>query len=372
MVSQGTTLASLAPMTQVSATLRPHLLTPDNFTPAARTPWGGRRIAQYKAGLGLARELTEQPVGEAWELSFGPELPSRTTDGQWLRDLVAADREHYLGREAGHGASALLVKWLDADDDLSVQIHPDVADPDLAPGETGKPECWYIVERAPGAGIYLGLMPGVDAAQMRRALAASEDISKLLRFQAVEPGDFYLLPPGLPHAVGKGVTLVEPQYVAPGKKGVTLRYWDWNRRYDAQGRRDPQGHARELHVERALQVTEWQKSSDAGWLERQRTAAGAPLLEAAAQTLVLCGPEAAARVRSPFLRAARLSGTGRTQLPDWGSIRAVTVIEGTLRLTGAFGELNIPRGSTAAVAAGLISLDCELQKAHAIVSSVVA
>jgi mannose-6-phosphate isomerase len=356
-------------MTQAPLTLRPHLLTPDNFTPPARTPWGGTRIvARFKAGLGLA----DQVVGEAWELSFGPELPSRTTEGTLLRDLVAADRERYLGREAAHGASALLVKWLDADDDLSVQIHPDVEDPDLAPDETGKPECWYIVEAAPGAGIYLGLAEGVDAAQMRRALAASEDISKLLRFQPVAPGDFYLLPPGLPHAVGKGVTLVEPQYVAPGKKGVTLRYWDWNRRYDARGLRDPQGKARELHVERALQVTEWQRSSDAGWLERQRTAASVPDLTDSASSLVLCGPEASARVRSPFLRAARLGGSGGTKLPDWGSLRALTVIEGSVRLSGAFGELDVPRGYTAAVAAGLTGLDCELASAHAIVSSVVA
>lgn len=360
-------------MTQAPLTLRPHLLTPDNFTPPARTPWGGRRIvARYKAGLALARELAEQAVGEAWELSFGPELPSRTTEGLWLRDLVLADCERYLGREAAHGASALLVKWLDADDDLSVQIHPDVADPDLAPGETGKPECWYIVECSASAGIYLGLAPGVDAAQMRRALAASEDISKLLRFQPVAPGDFYLLPPGLPHAVGKGVTLVEPQYVAPGKKGVTLRYWDWNRRYDAQGVRDPQGTARELHVERALQVTEWERSSDAGWLERQRMAAGVPDLDGNAHCIVLCGPEASARVRSPFLRAARLAGTGVARLPDWGSLRALTVIEGSARLTGAFGELTIPRGCTAAVAAGLHEVDCELDRAHAILSSVVA
>jgi mannose-6-phosphate isomerase len=353
-------------------TLRPHLLTADNFTPAARTPWGGRRIAQYKSGLGIARELTDQPVGEAWELSFGPELPSRTTDGMWLRDLVSSDRERYLGREAEHGASALLVKWLDAEDDLSVQIHPSVDDPTLAPEETGKPECWYIVASAPGAGIYLGLEAGVDADQMRQALAASEDVSKLLRFQPVTPGDFYLLPPGLPHAVGKGVTLVEPQYVAPGKKGVTLRYWDWNRRYDAQGRRDPAGTARELHVERALQVTEWHKSSDAGWLARQRTAAGEPDLAASAECCVLCGPEASARVRSPFLRAARLSGTGSVQLPDWGSIRALTVIDGTLRLTGAFGELTVPRGATAALAAGLTDLACELERGHAVLSSVVA
>jgi mannose-6-phosphate isomerase len=360
-------------MTQLHVTLRPHLLTPDNFTPAIRTPWGGRRIcAKYKRELNIAGELTAQAVGEAWELSFGPELPSRTIDGVWLRDLVNGDRERFLGREAAHGASALLVKWLDADDDLSVQIHPSVDDPGLRDAETGKPECWYIVDHGPGAGIYLGLQPGVNAEQMRRALAASEDVSKLLRFQPVAVGDFYLLPPGLPHAVGRGVTLVEPQYVAPGKKGVTLRYWDWNRRYDAQGKLDPAGAPRELHVERALQVTDWQQASDASWLARQRTAAGEPDLAGPARGTELCGPEASSAVRSPFLRALRLAGTGKLALPDWNTLRAITVIEGSVRLRGAFNELVISQGCTAAVPAGLNAVECELQNGHAIVSSVVA
>ena len=88
-----------------ASVLRPHLLAPDNFTPAARTPWGGRRIvSQYKAALGLAPELTNQAVGEAWELSFGPELPSRTTEGALLRDVVASDLDAYLGDEAARGA----------------------------------------------------------------------------------------------------------------------------------------------------------------------------------------------------------------------------------------------------------------------------
>lgn len=351
--------------------LRPHLLAPDNFTPAARTPWGGRRIvARYKDALGLARELAEQAVGEAWELSFGPELPSRTQEGTLLSELVSMDRGAYLGDEAARGASALLVKWLDADDDLSVQIHPDVSDPDLAPDETGKPECWYIVACEPAAGIYLGLGAGVDAAQMQSALASGADVSRLLRFQPVAPGDFYLLPPGLPHAVGRGVTLVEPQYVFPGKKGVTLRYWDWNRRYDSAGQRDPNGRGRELHVERALAVTDWHRAGDPRWLATQRTALGVADVHAPADCAALCGPQAAP-VSSPFLRAARLAGTGLVSLPSWGTLRALTVIDGEARLRGAFGELRVPRGTTAAIPAALGALDCELDRAHALVSSVV-
>jgi mannose-6-phosphate isomerase class I len=362
-------------MSQVSAlhALRPVLLRPDNFTPPARTPWGGRLIAgQYKAALGLPAELTSQAVGEAWELSLGPELPSRTLDGRLLHEIVAQDRVGYLGAEASRGASALLVKWLDAADELSVQIHPRVDDPALGPDETGKPECWYIVACQPGAGIYLGLQPGVSAAAMRSALENAADVAALLRFREVAPGDFYLLQPGLPHAVGRGVTLIEPQYVAPGKKGLTLRYWDWNRRYDAAGKADPNGRARELHVERALSVTEWERASDSAWLAQQRTALGTADCAAAARCELLCGTESDAPVRSQYLRAARVCGSGSVRLPGWDCLCALTVIEGHVVLRGAFGSVQVDRGSTAAIPAALSGLECALAGAHALVSSVVA
>jgi mannose-6-phosphate isomerase len=195
-------------MAKLSALPAPLLLQPDNFTSPARTPWGGRRIVgTYKKGLGLSAALHDQAVGEAWELSLGPELPSRVEDGRWLHELIAADPHGYLGDEAGSGSSALLVKWLDADEPLSVQIHPAPDDPKLAAGETGKPECWYIVARSPGAGLYLGLRAGVNAELMRAALDSGADVSQLLTFVPVEVGDFYLLQPGMPHAVGLEPTL---------------------------------------------------------------------------------------------------------------------------------------------------------------------
>ncbi|MEY4575373.1 MAG: hypothetical protein RL701_76 [Pseudomonadota bacterium] len=366
------------PEPEFSAELRPYLLAPDNFTPPARTPWGGRRIAaEYKAAVGLAAGLQGSAVGESWELSFGPELPSRTVPtgnlepGPFLYELARANAPGFLGEEAKLGASALLVKWLDAADDLSVQIHPDLSDPGLASDETGKPECWYIVAADPGAGVYLGLQAEVDASAMRHALETGADVSRLLRFQPVTPGDFFLLPPGLPHAVGRGVTMIEPQYIYPGKKGVTLRYWDWNRRYDANGKLDAGGRSRELHVERAIAVTDWVQASDPAWLARKRSALGPALLTAAASCQVLCGSEASCAVVSNYLRAARLSGTGSQRLPDWGTLRALTVIDGAVTLRGAFGEVRVPRGITAALPAGLVALEGQLEAAHAIVSSVV-
>jgi mannose-6-phosphate isomerase class I len=360
-------------MTKLSAMPRPVLLSSDNFTSPARTPWGGRRIVgTYKSALGLSPALREQAIGESWELSLGPELPSRLEDGRFLHEAVAADPPAFLGSEAGSGSSALLVKWLDADDHLSVQIHPAVDDPKLARDETGKPECWYIVAREPGAGLYLGLRPGASLERMRASLASGADVSSLLEFVAVEPGDFYLLQPGMAHAVGRGVTLVEPQYVAPGRRGVTLRYWDWNRRYDEHGKQDPNGRARELHVERALEVTDWVRTSDPKWLAAQRCRPASIDLAAAARCDVLCGVEMTAPVRSDYLRAARVSGSGDVRLPDWNTLRALTVIEGEAELRGDFEPVRVARGRTAALPALTTGVVCRLERGHALLSSVVA
>jgi mannose-6-phosphate isomerase len=360
-------------MTKLSAMPCPVVLAADNFTSPSRTPWGGRRICgTYKAALGLSPALREQAIGESWELSLGPELPSRIEDGRFLHALIASDPDRYLGAEAAAGSSALLVKWLDADDHLSVQIHPAVDDPKLAADETGKPECWYIVAREPGAGLYLGLRPDASLERMRDSLAANADVSSLLEFVPVEPGDFYLLQPGMAHAVGRGVTLVEPQYVAPGKRGVTLRYWDWNRRYDAHGKLDPNGKPRELHVERALEVTDWVRTRDPSYLAAQRCRPGPIDLAAAARCEVLCSSDASALVRSDYLRAARLSGTGDVQVPDWNTLRGITVIDGEVELRGNFEPLRIARGRTAALPACSTGIVCRLDRAHALISSVVA
>src|SRR5690606_38348546 len=90
---------------------------------------------------------------------------------------------------------------------------------------------------------------------VRRALAGERSLRELLRFVPVEPGDFFVIDAGTPHAIGEGLTLVEPQHVVPGLRGVTYRYWDWDRRYDAQGRPSPEGEPRALHAEHALAVT---------------------------------------------------------------------------------------------------------------------
>src|SRR5687768_366355 len=125
---------------------RPLLLRPDNFCPPSRTPWGGRKIAAGYKGL------PEQVVGESWEISVEPDFPSVVEEtGEPLAEPMS-----------------LLVKLLDTADVLSVQIHPSDDYPGLAPGESGKPESWYVVESAEGA-LHVGLREGVTEDEMRRA-----------------------------------------------------------------------------------------------------------------------------------------------------------------------------------------------------------
>jgi mannose-6-phosphate isomerase len=336
--------------------VRPSLLQVDNFTPTSRTPWGGRRIAGD-----LKRELLaggpDRRVGESWEFSVEPDFPSRLDASAATLDAwIASNRADALGREGddGRASTALLVKLLDAADD----------DPLLRAGESGKPECWYVVAAEPAAGVYLGLAQGVTRDAMQAALLAGGDVSSLLGFVPVRVGDFLLIEAGTAHAIGRGLTLVEPQRVLPGCRGLTYRYWDWNRRYDASGRADPAGQARPLHVDEALAVTRWDAPRADALLARCRLRAGAPDVAGGPSWVDLCGRDAG--LRSEHLRVARLHGTGELDLPDWDSLRALTVVDGEVSVDG----VAVRRGQTAALPARPAVRAASLRGAHAIVSAV--
>ena len=339
--------------------MRPLKLRDDNFTPTSRTPWGGTRISQrYK------RMEHVTVIGESWELSVEPDFPSVTLEGESLRDALARDPEGYLGRESSRGSTALLVKLLDAADELSVQIHPSDDYAGLSPDESGKPECWYVAERDPGAGVYLGLREGVTGSAMRDALRAGGDVSALLAFVPVEVGDFLLIDAGTAHAIGRGLTLVEPQRVVPGRRGVTYRYWDWNRRYDRDGRLDPEGSPRPLHVEHALAVTRWDAPRGDDFLALARVRAGAPRVRDRAKVQPLCGRSEG--LRSDALQVARLAGSGDVALPAWGALMGLTVLKGTVSVA----KVRANAGETLVIPAALGGAEARCDGAHAVLSAV--
>jgi len=211
--------------------------------------WGGRALA---ARLGKALP-TGQPYGEAWEVSDHALHRSVVAEGPWrgttLRQLMHGQREALLGPAASRFSTfPWLIKFLDACDWLSVQVHPDkTAVKTLWPGEGSKAEAWYVIDAAPGSKIYAGLLPGVGPAQLREALAAGSAQDCLHCFTP-RPGDCVFLPAGTVHAVGGGVLFAEIQETSD----ATFRLFDWNR-VDAQGK------SRTLHIEESFKAIHWER-----------------------------------------------------------------------------------------------------------------
>ena len=127
---------------------------------------------------------------------------------------------------------------------MSVQVHPDDAYAKKNENTTGKTECWIVLAAKKGEGIFLGLKKGVTEKEFFDSAEKGEDLSKLMRFFPVTKGDFFYVPAGTLHAIGKGVTIAEIQQPS----GVTYRVWDWNRV-------DENGKSRELHLKQAREVS---------------------------------------------------------------------------------------------------------------------
>ena len=249
------------------------LLTADNFTPLARTPWAGKDIGDsFKPGhQGLL-------VGEAWEFSCDPELPSRILHkgkaGWTLGQLIKAFPAETLSKEqlAKTGSSCeLLVKLINAKSPLSLQVHPEDKDTHLAEGECGKPESWLVLSAKKGAGLYLGFSQKMTKKELAALLRAGKDIKPFLQFVPVKAGDFFEIKPGVPHAIGDGVTLLEPQRIKEGQSGKTYRLWDWQRLYDDAGHLDMEnGSPRPLHIEAGLKLIDPQTQVGEGFVDSLR------------------------------------------------------------------------------------------------------
>jgi mannose-6-phosphate isomerase len=237
---------------------KPLKLSANNFTPLSRTPWAGEQISRNIKDL-VAPDRVGDKIGESWEFSCDPDFPSKVVStGVTLKDWVELDPARVLSTTAvtaGATGIDLLVKILGPADRLSVQVHPGDDDPALKPNECGKPESWLVLDAEPGAGIYLGFSRPVTTQDLRDVIQNEpHTLEEYLNFIEVKPGDYFEILPGVPHAIGGGTTILEPQRVLPGKSGKTFRFWDWGRKYNKQGLPDEDGEARELHLEEALNL----------------------------------------------------------------------------------------------------------------------
>lgn len=329
-------------------TLRPLLLRPDNFTPPTRTPWGGRKIMErYKPGV----DSEARVVGESWEVSVEPSFPSVIEDSELtLAQVIARDPRGWLGKAVAKrygGQTPLLIKLLDADDNLSVQVHPAEDDPALGPQESGKPESWLVLEAEPGAGLYLGFREGVGRREVEGCLREGGRLDALMNFVPVQSGDAFVIQAGTAHAIGRGVTLVEPQHVTPGRCGVTYRFWDWNRLYDDLGRRSPQGKPRALHLERSLEVTCWDAPGGEAFVQSCR---------ARPRVLRAGGLERAKLLKMPWFEVERLRGTGLRELRA-GTMSAVVCVGGEAVIKQKGFEIPMLAGRSAVVPPGEFTVE---------------
>ncbi len=214
--------------------------------------WGGRRIADI-----LGKPLPDgQHIGESWELSDLPGNESVVREGpcrgHTLHRVMETWGDSLLGGvRPVQGRFPLLVKFLDADQDLSVQVHPPPHVAAVEPNAHLKNEAWYVIAAEPGAAIYRGFVPGVTRDQFIEALNDG-DVARLMRRIPVRPGDSYYLPSGTIHALGAGVLVAEVQTPSD----TTYRLFDWNRVDEATGR------PRELHVEQALKCIDFDASAE--------------------------------------------------------------------------------------------------------------
>jgi mannose-6-phosphate isomerase len=222
-------------------------LYPLRFQPVLkRAIWGGRRLQSV-----LGKKLPPgDDYAESWEVVDRDDQQSVVSlgplAGMSLRKLLATRGPEMLGRHHPQPRFPLLLKFLDAADRLSLQVHPDDARGALLhPPDLGKTETWVVLEAAPGSLIYAGLKPGVDRAALEQALLAGTGEAAIHSFQP-RVGDCIFLPAGTVHAIGAGLLIAELQQASD----CTFRLFDWNRV-------GPDGQPRQLHLQAGLDAIDF-------------------------------------------------------------------------------------------------------------------
>lgn len=207
--------------------------------------WGGNRLKEL-----YHKTNTLSVTAESWELSCHPDGECKIENGiyakQKLATVIKAHPYFVSDTFTANSKFPILIKLIDAAKELSVQVHPSDETADVANGEQGKAEMWYVVKCEPQSYIYYGLNQEVSQERLiRRAYDGS--ICKILNKVPVHEGDIFFIHPGTIHALGRGVIIAEIQQ----NSNTTFRVFDY-------GRTDAHGNQRPLHVERAAQVIHYQ------------------------------------------------------------------------------------------------------------------
>ena len=317
-------------------------MEPLKFEPVYKKKiWGGRKLANK-----FNRKIPEGKVGESWELAAHGHDSSKVANGQYqgqeIMEVVAVEGKELLGtsaKEADFNKFPLLIKFLDVNDQISVQVHPDDQYAEqYADGELGKTEMWYIVDATEDAKLIYGVDSKVTEEEFARAIEEGELKQHLIEL-SVEAGDVVYIPSGTVHSILGGVLIAEIQQ----NSDTTYRVYDWNRVGD-------DGKPRDLHIESALDVINF-------GTEPRNKVEGLKIEENGYTREIL--------IASPYFIIENLNINDTYQGQTDGSRFYVLMgLDGSATLSYADGEMDIEEGETLLIPANLgdyeINGDCKL------------
>ena len=288
--------------------------------------WGGDKIVRL-----YNRQEPSGIYAESWEVSDRSDGMSVVSGGplagKSLHDVVQTFKSDLLGTKVRAQVFPLLIKLIDSRDRLSVQVHPNDETAKKYGGEA-KTEMWYVLDAERGAGVFVGLKPGVDAKAFNEAMQTKR-FKEILTRIPVTKGDAIFIPGGLVHAIDAGCLLLEVQQ----NSNTTYRIYDWDR-VGADGKPRP------LHLKEALQVIRW-NASDSPKVQQRETGS--------------CGGNQFWEVlRCPYFRLERISLSERLPLGgDGGSFEILFVASGRVLVESGGSAEALAPGSSCLVPAAL-------------------
>ncbi len=295
---------------------------PISFRPYLKTViWGGDKICAYK---GIPQP--EPNIGESWEISAVPGHDSVVEggayDGETLTSLIDRFGPQLLGDRVAaryDGKFPLLIKIIDARDNLSVQVHPDDTLAMKRHNSLGKTEMWYIIDSDPGSKIYAGLSRQLTP-ELYGRMVAEGTFADALAAHDCAAGDIFFLPTGRVHAIGAGNLLAEIQE----SSDITYRIFDYNRR-------DAAGNTRELHTELAKDAIDYTVRDD------YKSAPADPSVKDAG--IVKCSHFDVRRILSS-------DGDGMELHTDPSSFTVIMCLDGEATVTAPEGSVTLRKGHT--------------------------
>ncbi len=271
--------------------------------------WGGTKL----------RDLYHKPcdfdkVAESWELSTHPAGQSKISDGEFdgmeLGEYLRLHPEALGEKGRAFASFPVLIKFIDAKDPLSIQVHPSDEYALREEGEYGKTEMWYVMDCEPGAHLYFGVNRQVSQEEFRQRIE-DNTVEEVLNRAEVHPGDVFFIEAGTIHAIGAGILICEIQQ----NSNCTYRVYDY-------GRLGADGQPRELHIEKALAVSRLTPSSGAGQTARPEPIPGGtrtPLASCKYFTTERYEVDSAVNLtadESSFLSLVAMNGSGSVKGPE--------------------------------------------------------